>query len=64
MFLFFSYEEESSGSLETPRLAISIMVSLLKGSCLGTVFGKNFSVEEFDSVGTWAVSSISGTPVP
>lgn len=62
---FFSYEEESSGSLETPRFAISIIVSLLKGrSCLGTAFGKNFSMEEFGSVGTWAVSSIPGTPVP
>lgn len=28
-FCFFSYEEESSGSLETPGFAISIMVSLL-----------------------------------
>lgn len=64
MFLFFSYEEESSGSLETPRLAISIMVSLLKGSSLGTAFGKNFSVEGLDSVGTWAMSSMPGTPVP
>lgn len=52
MFVFvLSYEEENSGSLVTRRL-ISVLVSLLKGSCLGAAFEENFFVGRFDSVGT------------